>query len=389
MNEESVQFSSFVSAFGWSLAASAAGIALIGATYVLVGWLAQAVEERRRARPGRNPRERTELFALPRVDRRGLRRAVGIAVALAVVLAAAPWLDRRVRDVTEPWRDVPARDEPLELLGLAAVVWLGLVPLALFLWLLPRRTVSERAQPIAAVRVRQMPAVAGAAGRERSQLAEHPPYTRAVRSACGREGINEALGLPDFDRSWSAGSARLPFLGLVLAPAYGAALLAATRERGLVALAALLPIFWAGLAYERGRSRAEGRAASVVADYLQLMAWPVLAERHDALLLAERHLAPGPAAAQDHERLAATLTGIRSIFGLPWERGSTGSESEVVTVVLPPAAERERALQAAFHVRRSAKSGWQIARVVTEDADPAARAGEGPRVAIAAAWRPA
>jgi hypothetical protein len=166
-------------------------------------------------------------------------------------------------------------------------------------------------------------------------------------------------------------------------------LLAATRERGLVALAALLPIFWAGLAYERGRSRAEGRAASVVADYLQLMAWPVLAERHEALLLAERHLAPGPAAAQDHERLAATLTGIRSIFGLPWERGSTGSESEVVTVVLPPAAERERALQAAFHVRRSAKSGWQIARVVTEDADPAARAGEGPRVAIAAAWRPA
>jgi hypothetical protein len=372
--------------FALTFGLAAAAIAVVGLVYRLTRSLAEA-----EFGPSRHPtRTRPRALTLE-ADERWLaaaayRRAVGIAVALLALLVASPWLNAPVDRLADRWRDAAAGND-WRYGMLAVLLWLGLVPLAVFLRALPRRAWARRR-----VRWKEWATRLGTSSSPGlpnsiapNDLTGSAPYYAALARACRLRGVNAALGAGGGRRE-QAGWAGMP--ELLIVPTVGALLLAgfvqvwiAPATVAVVALGAL----GVGWQAKHDALSAPGTAAL---DYLILMAAARDGRHGEARARAEAYLSPNPGTSQDHANLLAALASARWIDEPRWDPAPVPASEVVVPAALEivDRAGRERRINVAIRLLRSGGRHWQVARVWAEQT--ALIDGETARVAmpVPVAW---
>jgi hypothetical protein len=355
-----------LSSFGVAVGLGTAGIAVVGLVYRLTRPMAETEfgpsRHSTQARPRRLTLEADERW----VAAAAYRRAAGIGVALLALLVASPWLQAPLDRLADRWR-AASQDQPWGYGVLAAVLWLGLLPLAAFLWALPRRAPARRGLRRQGWATRlgtsTSPGLPNAITPD--DLADSPPYAAPLRRAARLRGINAALG---------AGRARgntwgtVPFLALALVPPIGGLLLAGFVEAWLAAMAAAVAALGAVAAGVRARRDALRAPGTTALDYLILVSAARDGRCGDAGTRAAAYLAPNPATLQDHAALVAALAGVHWIDEPPWDTAPVARTD----VVVPAAMEvvdrggRRARVHVALRLVRDGDRNWRIARIWME-----------------------
>jgi len=366
----------------------AAGVA-IGASAIVAG-VSRALGRRRRRRGASgSPRLRWLEENERRAARVAVPRAVGVAVALVAIVAASPWLGPVVTDLGERWVDAAKYRGWVYALA-AAAVWIGLTPLAIVLWALPRAGGRDALGPTARLArggAGTDPGLPTAAAPE--ELADGHPAVAALRRACRLRARNVALWAtprPDGRLSQAAGIDLVS--ALVVVPIVTTGVVAATARPWLAALVVAGIAAWVGAAYLMALRGLQDAPATAFVDYLILVAAARSGRATRAGELTVGWFARNPGTQQDHEALVRMLTESRWLAEPAWDPVSVRGPEVAIPITLPMTdrAGAQRALRLTVRLRRDRDAGWRIIRVVTEQvvARPDARpSGQTP---VSAAW---
>jgi len=316
-------------------------------------------------------------------------RAIGVAVVLVAIVAASPWLGPAVTDLGERWVDA-AENRGWVYAVAAAAVWVGLTPLAIVLWVLPRAGGRDALGPAARIArggAGTDPGLPTAAAPE--DLADSRPAVAALRRACRLRARNVALWAtprPD-GRLTQSGGVDLAS-ALVVVPIVIAGVVAATARPWLAAVAVAGIAAWVGAAYLLALQGTREAPATAFFDYLILVAAARSGRATRAGELAVGWLDRNPGTHQDHEALMRTLTEARWLAEPAWDPIAVrGREIAIPTTLsMTDRSGAPRALRLTVRLRRDGDAGWRIIRVVTERvvARPEARP-TGP-TPVSAAW---
>jgi hypothetical protein len=321
------------------------------------------------------------------------RRATALAVTGLGLIAGAPWIHEFVDDLAARWDRSNANLQPWHYGLLGLVVWLGLLPLALFIWSLPSRGAGERSFSITGGRASAGNRSFGgpARGLDLVNLVEDRPYSEPVRRACHLHACGVALCAPERTTDRHGGRWRRPPLEVILLlPAVFALLLIATVNFWIVLVMAAAILVWCAATYSVSYRSALAAPGSVIADYLLLTGRSADRGTSHSSRLAQEWLELNPAILQDHEQLAATLSGAVRVGAVPWSPVAVSASNVELTTRLwvTDHRGRDREIVIAFHLRRRQATGWRIARIAMEAPNAGVLAPGGTHFPLASVWRP-
>lgn len=378
-----------LTSLGGCLLISAGGIASVGIAYAAV-----SLSAGRFLRRFGSPTEARHNWLSPPTGEAYLTeawcRAAALAVAAVGVAIAAPWVHEFVDAFVRRWDAAGDGQGSWQYGLLALTVWIGLLPFALFIWMLPERA-PRRFRPSTSERShRTIPAGSGARQPDDS-LDERRPHTEPIRRACRRFASHVALCAPTAAGDGHRASLwRPPIEVALLAPAATALLLMATVNRwAVVAYIGAFAGWFIGV-YLVTYGAVVSAPGVVVADYLLLARFVADRRVESAEPLAEAWLDPNPATLQDHEQLVAALRSAARIGPIPWSPQVVGASSVELTALLPTMdrAGRQDELAIAFQLRRQRGRAWRITRVALDDPGGRLTATREPHFALASVWVP-
>lgn len=370
---------------GRGLLISAAGIVAVGAAHLAIG--AVAFRLRRQSSPLAPGRQRLLTTAGPLLLGRARQRAAAVLVVAIGLAIAAPWAHAFVDDIVSPWDSARGGAQPWRSLLLALVIWVGLLPLALFIWSLPWLRFGDVARA-GAIRL----AVAGRTveSMEPDQYDERRPHSEPVRRACREAAESAALWGSALDAEPDDPPGRRPSFGVVLLlPAAIALILAATSSVWLVVAGIAAAGAWAAAVYAGAYRAAVDAPGSAVADYLLLARCAAGRRDQRANRLAESCLDANPGIIQDHETLLGEFANAVKVSATPWSPDpASGANVDLVTRLwTTDRAGRSEELRVIFHLRWGKDAGWRIARLTLEDPTGRRSPANAHRFASAAAWQ--
>jgi hypothetical protein len=376
-----------LSTLSLTLGIATAAMAVVGLVYRLARPMAEAQFGPSRHPTLARPRQLTLEAEEQWVAAAAYRRAAAVAVALTALFVASPWLGGPVDRLADRWR-AAAEGQDWAYAVLAGVLWLGLLPLAVLLWALPRRAWARRGLRRKGWATRL--GTSTSPGLPNSvapvDLADAPPYYAALRRASRLRGINAALGAGD---GRGEGKSPAPLRAMVLVPAVGGLMLAGFAQIWIAVGAMIAVALGAAVVGVSANRRVLSAPGTTAIDYLILVAAARDGRHGDARARAEAYLTPNPATLQDHVALIAALAGACWIDEPRWDTVPAGSSSDVVVPAALEVIDREgRAtrLHVAIRLVPGADGRWRVARVWTEQTALAARGPMRDATPLPVAW---
>lgn len=354
-----------LSTLGLVLGLGLAATVVIGLVFVVLRPMAEA-----EFGPSRHPTQlRPRQLTLEAEERwlaaAAYRRAIAVGVALLGLVIASPWLSGPIQRYADRWRDAASDDRQWRFLVLATVLWLGFLPLSLFLSALPRRAWSQRTLRSRGWATRlgtsTSPGLPSAVAP--GDLDDTAPYYVPLKRACRLSGTNSTLGA-DGTRA----NHHVSPLTTVVVPLVVGLLLAGFVEIWVALVAAAIVGLGLLVVGIDSRRRALDAPGTAVLDYLILVAASRDGRRGDARTRAEAYLVPNPATLQDHANLMAAIAGARWIDEPHWDT-VPAAQTEVVipaTVDLIDRHGQTVLMHLALRLVRGSDRGWQIVRIWTE-----------------------
>jgi hypothetical protein len=332
-------------------------------------------------------RQRLLATAGPLLLGRARQRAAAVLVVAIGLAITAPWVHGFVDAAVNPWGSARGGAEPWRSILLALVVWVGLLPLALFIWSLPWLRLGDVARAGA---VRLASAARSVGAMEPNEYDERRPHSEPVRRACREAAESAALRVPALDAQPDDPRDRRPSFGaFLLLPAAIALILAATSSVWLVVACVAAAGAWAAAVYAGAYRSAVDAPGSAVADYLLLARCAAGRRDQRANRLAESCLDANPGIIQDHEALLGELANAVKVSATPWtpDPASAADVELVARLWTTDRAGRSEELRLIFQLRWRKDAGWRIARLTLEDPTGRRAPSNTLRFTAAAAWQ--
>jgi hypothetical protein len=391
MADTSIDLSLVLDSFTWSLGTGLTAIVIISLGFVLARTVVPG--QSRTSRHATRPLQRKLLLEANEQSLTAVatRRALGILAAVVAFIIAAPWLQEPITDLYDRWQ-VAARQTGLGAYGvLAAVTWLGLAPLAVFLWALPSQSLKRRSlrAPDWATRLGTSVTPGLPQTIEPGELNQRYPHHETLRRACRAYGWNHALWAaawrhPDDrkSRGVALATALLIVPGSVVLVAAG--LMNFWIGAGTVAVVVAASAL-AGVLATRAAMSAPGTAAL---DYMLLAAACRDGRSRDVQALAETYLEQNAATQQDHKALITAMAAARWIGEPAWNPVPPTVPEVVIPASLSVIDHNDHAgeLHVALRLRYDRDRRWRIARIWTERAAPDPTGEAAFRTPLPVAW---